>query len=55
MKHKQWQSSFYSELENTRAALEEERAQHSNTRAALEEERAQHSKTKAALLEARAS
>ena len=60
MKHKQWQSSLYSEqlllvkqeLENTRAALEEEDAQHSKTRAALQEEKAQHSKTRATLQQA---
>ena len=45
MKHKQWQSSLYSEqlllvkqeLENTRTTLEEERAQHNKTRAALQQ------------------
>ena len=45
MKHKQCQSSLYSEqlllvkqeLDNTRATLEEERAQHSKTRAALQQ------------------
>jgi len=62
MKHKQCQSLFYSEqlllvkqeLENTRAALEEEDAQHSKTRAALQEKKARHSKTRAALQEEKA-